>query len=77
MVFYEACSTGKSAFAVLQNTARRQKSTQNDFIFGELDRVSLQTSVFYTVINYWLKILENEQTMYVRYACQLMLSDLE
>ena len=37
-----------------------KKSTQNDFIHGELGRVSLQTSILYSVINYWFKILESE-----------------
>ena len=77
MVFFEACSTGNSAFAVCKTLLGVKKSTQNDFIFRELGRISLQTNVFCTVINYWLKILETEQTMYVRYAYQLMLSDLE
>ena len=46
-------------------------------VHSELGRVSLQASVFCTVINYWLENLETEQTRYFRYAYQLMLSDLE
>ena len=54
-----------------------KKSTQNYFIFGEIGRVSSQTSILYTAIKYWLKILETEQRRYIRYAYQLTLSDLE
>ena len=54
-----------------------KKSTQNDFIYGELGRVSLQTSILYSVINYWFKILESEQTMYIKYAYKILVTDLE
>ena len=54
-----------------------KKSTQNDFIYGELGRVSLQTSILYSVINYWFKILESEQRMYIKYAYKMLMTDLE
>ena len=54
-----------------------KKSTQNDFIYGELGRTSIQTNVFYAIINYWFKILECENSKYIKYAYQLMLNDLE
>ena len=54
-----------------------KKSTQNDFIYGELGRVPLQTSILYSVINYWFKILESEQRMYIKYAYKMLVTDLE
>ena len=54
-----------------------KKSTQNVFIYGELGRVSLQTSILYSVINYWFKILESEQRMYNKYAYKMLVTDLE
>ena len=35
-----------------------KKSTQSDFINWELGRTSIQTNVFYAIINYWFKMLE-------------------
>ena len=54
-----------------------KKSTQNDFIYGELGRVSLQTSILYSVINCWFKILESEQRIYIKYAYKMLVTDLE
>ena len=33
-----------------------KRSTQNDFIYGELGRVPLQNKVFLSIMNYWFKI---------------------
>ena len=38
-----------------------KSSTQNDFAYGELGRVPLQNKIYYSVINYWFKILEVEE----------------
>ena len=54
-----------------------KRSTQNDFVYGELGRVPLQIKIFYSVINCWFKILEVEENRYIRYAYQLMLNDIE
>lgn len=54
-----------------------KKCTQNDFIYGELGRVSLQTKLYYTIINYWFKILECEETRYIKFAYKMMLADME
>ena len=44
-------------------------------IYGELGRVTLQVNIFQSIIKYWLKILECENTKYTKYAYKLMLSD--
>lgn len=54
-----------------------KKSTQNDFIYGDLGRVSIQTYITQSIINYWFKILESEQTKYIKNAYKLMMTDLE
>ena len=54
-----------------------KKSTQNDFVYGELGRVPLKNDIFYMIINYWFKILESEQIKYIKYAYQLMMTDIE
>ena len=43
----------------------------------ELGRVSLQAKLYYSIINYWFKILENTETRYIRFARELMLADME
>ena len=56
-----------------------KRSTQNDFVYGELGRAPLQSKVFYTIIAYWFKILEAQETKYIKFAYmyQLMLNDIE
>lgn len=54
-----------------------KKCTQNDFVYGELGRVSLQTRLYYSIINYWFKILESPETRYIRFAYKMMLADME
>ena len=45
--FFKTSSTREGTFAILLKAARsKKKSTQNDFIYGELGRTSIQTNVF-------------------------------
>ena len=54
-----------------------KRSTQNDFVYGELGRAPLQSTLFYSIIAYWFKILETQETKYIKFAYQLMLNDIE
>ena len=54
-----------------------KKTTQNDFIYGELGRTSCQTKRFVRIINYWFKILVAHETKYVKIVYNTMLQDLE
>lgn len=54
-----------------------KKCTQNDFVYGELGVVSIQTYVYCSIIQFWFKILESENTKYIKYAYSLMLADLD
>ena len=54
-----------------------KRTTQNDFVYGELGRVTLQVNIFQSIIKYWLKILECENSKYIKYAYELILSDLQ
>ena len=47
-----------------------------NFVYGELGRVTLQVNIFQSIIKYWFKILECENTKYIKFAYELMLSDL-
>ena len=53
-----------------------KRTTQNDFVYGELGRVTLQVYIFQSIVKYWFKILEFENAKYIKFAYQLMLSDL-
>ena len=52
-----------------------KRVTQNDFVYGELGRVSLQVTIHLSIIKYWLKILECENVKYIRYVYDFMLSE--
>ena len=54
-----------------------KKTTQNDFIYDELERTSCQTKRFVRMINYWFKLLEAHETKYVKIVYNTMLQDLE
>ena len=54
-----------------------KKSTQNDFVYGELGRASLKNDIFIMIFNYWFKILESEPIKYIKYAYNLMLTSVE
>ncbi|MCG7875034.1 MAG: reverse transcriptase domain-containing protein [Candidatus Thiodiazotropha endolucinida] len=54
-----------------------KKSTQNDFIFGELGRTSLLVKRLYTIIKYWFKILNCSGSKYIRCIYNMMLTDLD
>ena len=41
-----------------------------------MGKVPLQINIFHAIIKYWFKILESDSTKYIRYAYELMLSDL-
>lgn len=54
-----------------------KRSTQNDFVYGELGRTTLQIYILNLAIKFWFKVVESEPTKYIRYAYRLMLSDLD
>ena len=54
-----------------------KKTTQNDFIYGELGRTTCITKQYLLIIKYWFKILHCGSTKYIKLAYQIMLRDLE
>ena len=54
-----------------------KKSTQNDFIYGELGRVSFKTVHLLNIIKYWLKILQLSSNKYVSISYAMLKDDLE
>ena len=54
-----------------------KKSTQNDFIYGELGRTTFITTRYVTIIKYWLKILKMKEIKYVKIIYNMMINDIE
>ena len=54
-----------------------KKSTQNDFVYGELGRTTLRTKRYVSIIKYWFKILTSSENKYIYITYKIMLNDLE
>ena len=54
-----------------------KKTTQNDFVYGELGRTSYITKRYFIIIRYWFKILLAQENKYVKMVYELMLNDLD
>ena len=52
-------------------------TTQNDFIYGELRRVNLQTHRYYSIIKYWAKLLTTDISKYSKKIYLLLKNDCE
>ena len=54
-----------------------KKSTQNDFVYGELGRTKLITRRYFIILKYWFKILSVSENKYSKLVYRLMLNDLD
>ena len=54
-----------------------KKTTQNDFVYGELGRTSCITKRYLMIIKYWFKILFSKGVKYIKVVYNMMLSDIE
>ena len=54
-----------------------KNSCQNDFVYGELGRVSYRTRRIIIIIKYWLKLLNVSERKYNYIVYKMMLNDLE
>lgn len=54
-----------------------KKTTQNDFVYGELDRISCQSRLYLAVDKYWFKVLSARENKYVKLVYNLLLQDIE
>jgi hypothetical protein len=50
--------------------------TQNNFIYGELDRTNLKGRRIVIVIKYWLRIIQFEDIKYVKIVYDLLYREL-
>ena len=54
-----------------------KKTTQNDFVYGELGRENYATKRVFIIIKYWFKILQTPENKYTKIIYNMMLNDLE
>ena len=54
-----------------------KQSTQNNFIYGELGRVSFDVKRHYNIVRYWLKVIKSSDIKYIKIIYNLMLQDTE
>ena len=53
-----------------------KKSTQNDFVYGELGRTTLIIKRYVSIIKYWFKILMSSENKYINLTYKIMFNDL-
>ena len=54
-----------------------KKTTQNDFVYGELGRTNYTTKRYLIIIKYWLKILLTPENKYIKLVYNIMLKDIQ
>ena len=59
------------------NSCLGLKTTQNDFVYGELGRTTLITKRYLCIVKYWFKILASEDRKYINIVYRMMLRDME
>jgi len=54
-----------------------KKTTQNDFVYGELGRVDFKTIQHYKIIKYWIKLIQSNERKYVYIIYRMLKQDLD
>ncbi len=54
-----------------------KRSTQNDFVYGELGRTPLIQRRYFIIIKYWFKLLDSSEHKYIRHIYNMMLNDMQ
>ena len=75
--FFQANSIERVHLQFCKRLLGVKKSTQNDFVYGELGRTNCLTKRYLVIINNWFKILFAQENKYIKLVYNIMLSDLE
>lgn len=54
-----------------------KKTTQNDFVYGELGRTNCRTKRYLSIVKYWFKILSCHDNKYIKLVYNLMVKDMD
>ena len=52
-----------------------KRTTENDFVYGELGRVSLQTVRYFNIIKYWVQLLHTDSNKFNKKVYEMLKSD--
>ena len=77
MGLHKAPSVESVHMQFCKNLLGVKQSTQNDFIYGELGRMSLKSHRYVSILRYWLKIVSLKENKYVKCIYKMMLSDIQ
>ena len=75
--FIQANSIGRVHLQFCKQLLGVKKTTQNDFIYGELGRTSYQVRRYLFIVKYWLKLLLSQSNKYIKLVHNLLLRDIE
>ena len=74
---YKQSLSKEFIFSTVKKLLGVRKTTQNDFVYGELGRTTFITKRYFIILKYWFKILATDENKYIKMVYKLMLSDLD
>ena len=75
--FHEAHNIERVHLKFCKNVLGVKRSTQNDFIYGELERVPMKIIRYYRIVKYWLNIVHGKKSHYVNGLYHASLKQLD
>ena len=63
--FHKATAVETAHLPFCKKVLGVKRSTQNDFVYGELGRKDYQSRRFIAIIKYWLKIISRNEAKYI------------
>ena len=54
-----------------------KKTTQNDFIYGELGRTTFKNNRLYSILRYWIKIVQCNENKYISKIYHMLNNDID
>lgn len=76
-VFYKSPSIETVHLQFCKKLLGVKQSTQNDFVYGELGRLSYQSRRYLNIIKYWFKVVNSNDSKHIKHIYSMMLADLE
>ena len=63
-------------YSFVKKTIRRETKHPNDFIYGELERISFASQRHISTIRYWLKLVSLNENKYAKCVYDMQLEDM-
>ena len=74
--FHQGKSIERIHMRFCKRTLGVKRTTQNDFIYGELGRIPLQTMRYYNIIKYWIKILHANENRFIKKVYLMLMQNI-